>query len=88
MLLYAAEPTRDLGYVAVNSPFGQDEPWRWFVTPFLHADQLGYAFVALVPVGIFGTLLERRFGPVPVVLIFVLSGAAGENSLELSFSQG
>jgi hypothetical protein len=25
-------------------------------------DQLGYAFVALVPVGIFGTLLERRFG--------------------------
>ena len=27
--------------------------------------------------GIFGTLLERRFGPVPVVLIFILSGAAG-----------
>ena len=61
----------------MNNPFGDDEPWRWFVTPFLHADQLGYAFVALVPVGIFGTLLERRFGPVPVVLIFVLSGAAG-----------
>jgi membrane associated rhomboid family serine protease len=77
VLLYAAEPTRDLGYLAVNNPFGYDEPWRWFVTPFLHADQLGYAFVALVPVGIFGTLLERRFGPVPVVLIFVLAGAAG-----------
>ena len=27
--------------------------------------------------GIFGTLLERRFGPVPVVLVFLLSGAAG-----------
>jgi membrane associated rhomboid family serine protease len=77
VLLWAAEPTRDLGYLAVNSPFGHDEPWRWFVTPVLHADRLGYAFVALVPVGIFGTLLERRFGPVPVVLIFVLSGAAG-----------
>ena len=77
VLLYAAKPSLDLGYLGVNNPFGLDEPWRWFVTPFLHADQLGYAFVALVPVGIFGTLLERRFGPVPVVLIFVLSGAAG-----------
>ena len=27
--------------------------------------------------GIFGTLLERRFGALPVVLVFVLSGAAG-----------
>jgi membrane associated rhomboid family serine protease len=51
--------------------------WRWFVTPFLHGDELGYAFVALVAVGIFGTLLERRFGPVPVVVTFILAGAAG-----------
>ena len=43
----------------------------------MHDDQLGYQFVALVAVGIFGTLLERRFGPVPVVLVFVLAGAAG-----------
>ena len=77
VLLYAAEPTRDLGDLWVKNPFGFDEAWRYFVTPFLHADQLGYAFVALVPVGIFGTLLERRFGPVPVVIIFVLAGAAG-----------
>ena len=33
--------------------------------------------MALVPVGIFGTLIERRFGPLPVVAIFVLAGAAG-----------
>jgi membrane associated rhomboid family serine protease len=77
MLLYAADPGLDLGYLWVNNPLGFDQPWRWFVAPFLHADQLGYAFVALVPVGIFGTLLERRFGPFPVVLTFVLSGAAG-----------
>jgi membrane associated rhomboid family serine protease len=77
-VLYAAKPSLDLGYLWVNRPFGgMDEVWRYFVTPFLFGDQLGYAFVALVPVGIFGTLLERRFGPVPVVLIFVLSGAAG-----------
>jgi membrane associated rhomboid family serine protease len=77
MLLYAAKPTLDIGTLWVKAPFGDDEPWRWFLTPFLHADQLGYAFVALVPVGLFGTLLERRFGPVSVVLTFILSGAAG-----------
>ena len=53
-----------------------DEVWRWFTTPFVH-DSLGYQFAALLGVGIFGTLLERRFGPLPVVLIFVLAGAAG-----------
>jgi membrane associated rhomboid family serine protease len=47
------------------------------VAPFLHGDELGYAFVALVPVAIFGTLLERRFGPLVPVLVFVLCGAAG-----------
>ena len=76
ILFYAAAPTRDIGYLFVSSGI-DDDWWRWFTAPFLHGDQLGYAFVALVPVGLFGTLLERRFGPVPVVLIFVLSGAAG-----------
>jgi membrane associated rhomboid family serine protease len=77
MLVYAADPTLDLGTLWVKAAFGDDEPWRWFLTPFLHADQLGYGFVALVPVGLFGTLLERRFGPVSVLLTFILSGAAG-----------
>jgi membrane associated rhomboid family serine protease len=76
VLLYAADPTRDIGYLLVSDRF-DDDVWRWFVTPFLHGDQLGYAFVALVPVGLFGTLLERRFGPVAVVLTFILAGAAG-----------
>ena len=80
MLLYAANPGLDLGYVTIvpDAPrLSDDEVWRWFLTPFLHGDQLGYAFVALVAVGIFGTLLERRFGPVAVVATFILSGAAG-----------
>jgi membrane associated rhomboid family serine protease len=76
LLVNAADPLRDIGYLWVKAPVMTDA-WRWFVTPFLHGDQLGYAFVALVPVGIFGTLLERRFGPVAVVLTFVLAGAAG-----------
>jgi membrane associated rhomboid family serine protease len=79
LLIHAAD-NLDIGYVVV-APDGvvgaKDEVWRWFVTPFLHGDQLGYAFVALVAVGIFGTLLERRFGALPVLAIFVLAGAAG-----------
>ncbi len=80
MLLYAASPSMDLGYLSISSVapgLSDDEVWRWFVTPFLHGDQLGYAFVALVAVGIFGTLLERRFGAVAVVATFILAGAAG-----------
>ena len=80
MLLYAADPTMDLGYVTIvrDAPgLSDDQVWRWFVTPFLHGDQLGYGFVALVGVGIFGTLLERRFGPVAAVATFILAGAAG-----------
>jgi membrane associated rhomboid family serine protease len=76
VLLYAADPAMDLGYLQVKSGL-DDEVWRWFVTPFLHGDQLGYAFVALIPVGLFGTLLERRFGSIAVLLTFVLCGAAG-----------
>ncbi|HEX2413964.1 MAG TPA: rhomboid family intramembrane serine protease [Thermoleophilaceae bacterium] len=74
LLLYAAKPLLEVGYLIL--PY-QDDIWRWFLAPFHHADQLGYAFVALVPVGLFGTLLERRFGPLVPVALFVLCGAAG-----------
>jgi membrane associated rhomboid family serine protease len=63
----------DLGGVVVPI---DDEIWRWFTTAFVH-DSLGYQFVTLIATGIFGTLLERRFGAVPVVLVFVLAGGAG-----------
>ena len=79
-LVFAANDELDLGYIEIVPPqdaLAADEVWRWFVAPFVHADELGYAFVALVAVGIFGTLLERRFGAVSVVLTFVLAGAAG-----------
>jgi len=50
--------------------------WRIVTTPFVHQD-LGYLFVAMVAVGIFGTHLERRFGPLAAVAVFLLAGAAG-----------
>jgi membrane associated rhomboid family serine protease len=53
-----------------------DAPWRYVTTSFVF-DNLGYQFVALVAVGVFGTLLERRFGLLAPVAVFLLAGAAG-----------
>jgi membrane associated rhomboid family serine protease len=55
---------------------GADDVWRWFAAPFVY-DSLGYGFVALLAVGVFGSLIERRHGSLAVLLIFVLAGAAG-----------
>jgi membrane associated rhomboid family serine protease len=63
----------DLG--AILFPLDGDW-WRILTTPFLH-ENAGYQFVALVATGIFGMHVERRFGALAVVAIFVLSGAAG-----------
>ena len=73
-LVWRADQNLDLGYLTVPVA---EEVWRYFTASFLFADQIGYAFVALVATGIFGTMIERRFGPVAVVGVFVLSGAAG-----------
>ena len=53
-----------------------DDVWRVFTASFVY-DNLGYAFVALLAIGLFGWLLERRHGPIVVVLLFVSGGALG-----------
>ena len=63
----------DLG--ALLFPIDGDS-WRIVATPFLY-DNLGYAFIALTAIGIFGMHLERRFGHVVPMLVFVAAGAAG-----------
>lgn len=73
-LIYAADNLLDIGYLF---PGVTEQVWRWFTAPFLFTDLLGYQFVTMLTTAIFGSLLERRFGPVPVVLIFLLAGAAG-----------
>ena len=52
------------------------QPWRYLSAPFVH-DNLGYQFVALVAVGVFGSLVERRFGAPALLLVFLAAGAAG-----------
>jgi membrane associated rhomboid family serine protease len=73
-LIYAANSVLDIGYLA---PPLKDGVGRWFAAPFLYTDLLGYQFVALLSVAIFGTLIERRFGGVAVVVVFMASGVAG-----------
>jgi membrane associated rhomboid family serine protease len=53
------------------------ELWRLFTTPFVHGTNIGYGFVAMLATGIFGMHIERRFGAVAVVAVFMLSGVAG-----------
>jgi membrane associated rhomboid family serine protease len=50
--------------------------WRIVASPFVYSNG-GYEFVALVAVGIFGTMIERRFGPIAALAIFLLAGAGG-----------
>jgi membrane associated rhomboid family serine protease len=65
------------------------EWWRLASTVLVHADieatlggpvadtNLGFVLITMVAAGIFGTLIERRFGPLALVAVFLLSGAAG-----------
>jgi membrane associated rhomboid family serine protease len=65
---------------------GAEEPWRYVTAPFVH-DSLAYQFVTLLTVGLFGSMLERRFGWLPLVATFLLCGAAGAaaaSALELT----
>ena len=69
------------GQLALNEAGGiwlplDDEPWRCLTTLFVF-DNIGYQFVALVAVGVFGTMLERRFGFLAPIAVFLLAGAAG-----------
>ena len=52
--------------------------WRLVTTPFVY-DTSGpfYEFVALVAIAVFGTLIERRFGSVVAIVIFLAAGAGG-----------
>ena len=50
--------------------------WRLITAPFVY-DNLGYAFVGLGAIAVFGWLLERRHGPLPVLALFAIGGVGG-----------
>jgi membrane associated rhomboid family serine protease len=52
------------------------DPWRFVTAPFLNEN--GWAqFAAVIGVGLFGGLLERRHGPVVMVVVFALCAVGG-----------
>jgi membrane associated rhomboid family serine protease len=50
--------------------------WRTFSAPFIYFNT-GYAFVALGMVALYGTLLERRYGAIVVLALFLIGGVGG-----------
>jgi membrane associated rhomboid family serine protease len=52
------------------------EWWRMLTAPFVY-DNTGFAIVTLGTIALYGSLLERRHGPLPVVALFVLGGVGG-----------
>ena len=54
----------------------EEQPWRYVTAPFVH-DSLAYQFVALLAVGLFGSMIERRFGWFALLLVFLAAGAGG-----------
>jgi membrane associated rhomboid family serine protease/DNA-directed RNA polymerase subunit RPC12/RpoP len=52
------------------------EWWRVVTSPFMYLN-VWYQFAALLAIGVYGWLLERRHGPVVVAVLFALSGVGG-----------
>jgi membrane associated rhomboid family serine protease len=50
--------------------------WRLVSAPFVY-NNTGYAFVTLGAIAVYGWLLERRHGPLPVLVLFVVGGVGG-----------
>jgi membrane associated rhomboid family serine protease len=50
--------------------------WRILTAPFVYLNT-GYALAALLSIGLFGWLLERRHGHVVPLMVFLICGSAG-----------
>jgi membrane associated rhomboid family serine protease len=58
--------------------FGKPESqwWRLLTAPFVY-DNTGFAIVTLGTIGLYGTLMEHRHGPLLVLALFALGGIGG-----------
>jgi membrane associated rhomboid family serine protease len=64
-----------LDKIVIEGPLHGDW-WKLLTSQFAYENGL-YEFVTLIPVAIFGWLLERRHGPAVVAALFLGAGAAG-----------
>jgi membrane associated rhomboid family serine protease len=60
--------------IVAGKPTGH---WWKVATAAFTYDNAGVAFVALGTIALFGWLLERRHGPLPVLLVFAIGGIGG-----------
>lgn len=68
----ALVPLREEAMALVLDPIG--EWWQVLTAPFLHASGW-YQFASLAAVGLFGWVLERRHGPVAVLVVWLLAAS-------------
>ena len=73
LLLAAGLGRQELGGVIVPL---EEEGWRYLASLFVY-DSVGYEFVVLLAAAVFGSMIERRFGWLPLLVIFLAAGAAG-----------
>ena len=73
-----AERASDLGVYDLGAVIGplDGDWWRLVAAQFVY-DNVGYLFVVAVTVAIFGGSLERRYGALVMLAVFVGAGAAG-----------
>jgi membrane associated rhomboid family serine protease len=50
--------------------------WRLITAPFVY-NNTGFAFACLGAIALYGWRLERRHGPLPVLVLFVIGGVGG-----------
>jgi membrane associated rhomboid family serine protease len=50
--------------------------WRFLTAPFMY-DNTGFAIVTLGTIALYGSLLERRHGPLPVLALVAVGGVGG-----------
>lgn len=76
--LLLAERASDLGLYDLGAVIGplEGDWWRLIAAQFVY-ENVGYLFVVGVATAIFGTSLERRYGPPVVLAVFLGAGAAG-----------
>ncbi|MEA2267841.1 MAG: hypothetical protein QOC64_451 [Solirubrobacteraceae bacterium] len=72
---YLALAVLGRGDLAVAGPIGE-QWWRVVTSPFVYGSAW-YELAAVVAIGLYGWLLERRHGPFVVIALFLLCGAGG-----------
>jgi membrane associated rhomboid family serine protease len=73
-----------IGQIAVFEKPG-NHWWRLITSTFVYSNT-GYAFVSLGAIGVFGWLVERRHGPLPVIALYAIGAVGGTAAAAAAYS--